>query len=56
MSNMLEKLWDDVAGGSPPDRGLKHLRKSTSGQYPGGMTWTYSGDLYIVSVLFERGG
>lgn len=32
---MLEKLWDDVAGGSPPDKGLKQLRKSTSGQYAG---------------------
>jgi hypothetical protein len=31
---MLEKLWDDVAGGSPPDKGLKQLRKSNSGQYP----------------------
>jgi hypothetical protein len=31
---MLGKLWDDVAGGSPPDKGLKQLRKSKSGQYP----------------------
>lgn len=34
MANMLEKLWDDVAGGSAPDKGLKQLRKSNSGQYP----------------------
>jgi len=34
MAGMLEKLWDDVAGGSPPDKGLKQLRKSNSGQYP----------------------
>jgi hypothetical protein len=31
---MLGKLWDDVAGGSPPEKGLKQLRKSNSGQYP----------------------
>lgn len=37
MAGFLGKLWDDVAGGSPPDKGLKQLRKSTStdpGQYP----------------------
>lgn len=30
------KLWDDVAGGSPPEKGLKQLRKATSGtdQFP----------------------
>jgi len=37
MAGILGKLWDDVAGGSPPDKGLKQLRKSTSGnagQFP----------------------
>ena len=24
---LLDKLWDDVAGGSPPEKGLKQLRK-----------------------------
>lgn len=30
MAGMLSKLWDDVAGGSPPDKGMKQLRKSSS--------------------------
>lgn len=37
MAGILGKIWDDVAGGSPPDKGLKHLRKSSSGvagQFP----------------------
>jgi len=37
MAGILGKLCDDVAGGSPPDKGLKQLRKSTSGnagQFP----------------------
>jgi len=29
---LLDKLWDDVAGGSPPDKGLKQLRKEKSGK------------------------
>lgn len=41
MANMLEKLWDDVAGGSTPEKGMKQLRKSNSGKYPDGMAaWT----------------
>jgi hypothetical protein len=38
---LLDKLWDDVAGGSPPDKGLKQLRKEKSGkgaQVTGGMS------------------
>jgi hypothetical protein len=31
MAGMLGKLWDDVAGGSPPDKGMKQLRKLSSG-------------------------
>lgn len=27
---LLDKLWDDVAGGSPPEKGLKQLRKEKS--------------------------
>jgi len=27
---MLSKLWDDVAGGSPPDKGMKQLRSSSA--------------------------
>jgi hypothetical protein len=34
MANILEKIWDDVAGGSPPEKGLKQLRGPSSGQYP----------------------
>lgn len=30
MAGMLSKLWDDVAGGSPPDKGMKQLRKQSS--------------------------
>jgi hypothetical protein len=30
MAGMLEKLWDDVVGGSAPDKGLKQLRKNNS--------------------------
>lgn len=39
MAGILGKLWDDVAGGSPPEKGLKQLRKSNSGnagQFPDG--------------------
>uniref|UniRef100_A0A2P2L8F1 Uncharacterized protein n=1 Tax=Rhizophora mucronata TaxID=61149 RepID=A0A2P2L8F1_RHIMU len=27
---LLDKLWDDVAAGPPPDRGLGRLRKITT--------------------------
>lgn len=30
MADMLGKLWDDVAGGSPPEKGMKQLRKQKS--------------------------
>jgi hypothetical protein len=30
MASMLSKLWDDVAGGSPPEKGMKQLRKQNS--------------------------
>lgn len=37
MAGILGRIWDDVAGGSPPDKGLKQLRKTNSGnegQFP----------------------
>jgi len=37
MAGILSRIWDDVAGGSPPDQGLKQLRKPNSGnagQFP----------------------
>lgn len=40
MAGMLSKLWDDVAGGSTPDKGMKQLRKSSSANnanFPAGM-------------------
>lgn len=33
MAGMLSKLWDDVAGGSPPDKGMKQLRKSSAAPF-----------------------
>jgi hypothetical protein len=46
MANILEKIWDDVAGGSPPEKGLKQLRGPSSGQYPDVM----ASGLYVVSI------
>jgi len=52
MAGMLSKLWDDVAGGSPPDKGMKQLRKSGSAnnaRFPDGTVRSFS---VVFSVLF----
>jgi len=52
MAGMMSKLWDDVAGGSPPDKGMKQLRKSGSAnnaRFPDGMVWPLS---FVFSALF----